>query len=211
MSTENKITNLEHLQKLALRTRTEVAALDQKLGAVHLPTKVSELSNDSGYQTAEQVAESIKDKADKGTSLAAYGITDAYTKTELDGKISAVYKPGGSVAFADLPAADEAHLGMVYNITDKFTSTAGFVEGAGTKHPAGTNVAVVKVGEEFKYDALAGFVDLSGYQLKEEGKVLSSNDFTDEEKAKLGAVGYATDEEVDAMLAEVFGAGTENT
>lgn len=133
------------------------------------------------------------------------------TKTELDGKISAVYKPGGSVAFADLPAADEAHLGMVYNITDKFTSTAGFVEGAGTKHPAGTNVAVVKVGEEFKYDALAGFVDLSGYQLKEEGKVLSSNDFTDEEKAKLGAVGYATDEEVDAMLAEVFGAGTENT
>ena len=199
MSTENKITNLEHLQKLALRTRTEVAALDQKLGAVRLPTKVSELSNDSGYQTAEQVAESIKDKADKGTSLAAYGITDAYTKTELDGKISAVYKPGGSVAFADLPAADEAHLGMVYNITDKFTSTAGFVEGAGTKHPAGTN------------DALAGFVDLSGYQLKEEGKVLSSNDFTDEEKAKLGAVGYATDEEVDAMLAEVFGAGTENT
>ena len=199
MSTENKITNLEHLQKLALRTRTEVAALDQKLGAVRLPTKVSELSNDSGYQTAEQVAESIKDKADKGT------------KTELDGKISAVYKPGGSVAFADLPAADEAHLGMVYNITDKFTSTAGFVEGAGTKHPAGTNVAVVKVGEEFKYDALAGFVDLSGYQLKEEGKVLSSNDFTDEEKAKLGAVGYATDEEVDAMLAEVFGAGTENT
>ena len=61
MSTENKITNLEHLQKLALRTRTEVAALDQKLGAVRLPTKVSELSNDSGYQTAAQVGECIKE------------------------------------------------------------------------------------------------------------------------------------------------------
>ena len=206
----SKITNLDHLKKLAQRTHAEVNAVDQKSLAIKLPTKVSELNNDSGYQTGEQVAESIKGKADKGTTLASYGIADAYTKTELDSKISAVYKPGGSVAFADLPAADEAHLGMVYNITDKFTSTAGFVEGAGTKHPAGTNVAVVKVGEEFKYDALAGFVDLSGYQLKEEGKVLSSNDFTDEEKAKLGAVGYATDEEVDAMLAEVFGAGTEN-
>ena len=48
-------------------------------------------------------------------------------------------------------------------VTDKFTTTDSFVEGAGKKHPAGTNVVVVQSGEEYKYDVLAGFVDLSGY------------------------------------------------
>lgn len=49
----------------------------------------------------------------------------------------------------------------------KFTTTDSFLEGAGAKHPAGTNVVVVKSGEEFKYDVLAGFVDLSGYPTNE--------------------------------------------
>ena len=48
-------------------------------------------------------------------------------------------------------------------------------------------------------------VDLSGYQLKEEGKGLSSNDYTSEEKAKLAGLTVATDAEVAEMLAEVFG------
>lgn len=48
-------------------------------------------------------------------------------------------------------------------------------------------------------------VDLSGYQQKEEGKGLSSNDYTDEEKAKLAGLEIASDEEVAEMLAEVFG------
>lgn len=49
-------------------------------------------------------------------------------------------------------------------------------------------------------------VDLSGYQTAEEGKGLSSNDFTDELKAKLEAVPeLAADAEVTGMLDEVFG------
>ncbi len=51
-------------------------------------------------------------------------------------------------------------------------------------------------------------VDLSGYQQKEAGKVLSSNDYTDEEKAKLAGLEIATDEEVQEMLDEVFGSST---
>ena len=114
--------------------------------------------------------------------------SDVYSKTEVDGKISSVYKPGGSVAFADLPVADEAHLGLVYNVTTKFTTTDNFLEGAGGKHAAGTNVVIVKSGEDYKYDVLAGFVDLSGYVEKEEGKGLSTNDYTTEEKTKLGGI-----------------------
>ena len=48
-------------------------------------------------------------------------------------------------------------------------------------------------------------VDLSGYVPVEEGKGLSSNDFTDEAKAKLDGITFATDEEVAAALAEIYG------
>lgn len=48
-------------------------------------------------------------------------------------------------------------------------------------------------------------VDLSSYQPKEEGKGLSSNDYTSEEKAKLAGLTVATDAEVAEMLAGVFG------
>ena len=48
-------------------------------------------------------------------------------------------------------------------------------------------------------------VDLSGYQAAEEGKGLSSNDFTDEAKAKLDSITFATDAEVAAALAEIYG------
>ena len=52
---------------------------------------------------------------------------------------------------------------------------------------------------------------MSGYLEKEEGKVLSSNDYTSEEKAKLAGLEIASDEEVAAMLEEVFGTAPEAT
>lgn len=184
-----------------------LTALAQQLKA-RIPANVSQLTNDSGYQTGEQVTAAI------------------------NAKVSSTYRAGGSVAFAGLPELTEANCGLVVNVTDKFTTTADFVEGAGSKHPAGTNVAVVQVGDAYKYDALAGFVDLSGLVEKEDGKGLSTNDYTAEEKTKLGGIAagatkveasetdgaikvngadvtvveIATDEEVAAALAEVFGA-----
>ena len=110
-------------------------------------------------------------KADSATTLAGYGITDAYTKTEVDNKVDAaitsVYKPAGSVAFASLPALAAGVLGNVYNVTDAFTTTSDFVEGSGKSYPAGTNVVVVDVGSQgspsYKFDAQAGNIDLSTY------------------------------------------------
>ncbi len=97
-------------------------------------------------------------------------------KTYVDGKISSTYKPGGSIAFADLPALTAANSGMVYNLTDNFTTTASFVEGAGNTYPAGTNVAIVYTTGGYKYDVLAGFVDLSDY-----AKTADFVEFTNEE------------------------------
>ncbi len=149
------------------------------------PTKLSQLANDSGFQTSAQV------------------------ESAINARVSSTYRAGGSVAFAALPELTAANLGVVVNVTDAFTTTSNFVEGAGGKHPAGTNVAVVQVGEAYLYDVLAGFVDLSGFQEKEEGKGLSANDYTNEDKAKLAGLEVASDDEVSAMLDAVFGAGAE--
>lgn len=132
-------------------------------------------------------------------------LTEQQVTDAINTRISRAYKIGGSVAFADLPELSEANMGLIVNVTNKFTTTADFVEGAGQKHPAGTNVAVIKVGETYMYDVMAGLVDLSSVVEKEEGKGLSSNDFTDEAKNKLDGIEFATDEEVAAALAEIYG------
>lgn len=177
-----------------VRVNGTVQTVTGKAVDIAVPTAVSGLENDSGFQTGAQV------------------------EARVNAKLSSVYRPGGNCTFAGLPALEEENLGLVVNVTERFTTTADFVEGAGSEHPAGTNVAVVQAGEAYKYDALAGFVDLTGYARaeqvsealggkvsREEGKGLSSNDYSDEEKEKLGSIEFATDEEVSEMLAEVFG------
>lgn len=79
-----------------------------------------------------------------------------------------VYQPGGSVAFASLPAGSASNLGFIYNITDAFTTTSDFVEGAGIEYPANTDVAVINAGTaqspSYKYNVFMG--SLAGYQKK---------------------------------------------
>lgn len=54
-----------------------------------------------------------------------------------------VMTPRGSVTFATLPSPDQAELGDYYNVSDSFTTTSDFIEGAGHKNEAGTNVGLV--------------------------------------------------------------------
>ena len=151
---------VDKIEGKGLSTEDFTTELKNKLEGIVVPTKVSDLTNDANYQTEDQV----------------------------NAKISAVYKPGGSVAFASLPTADADHLGMVYNVTDAFTTTDDFVEGAGSQYPAGTNVVVVSVEDAYKYDVLSGMVDLTNYVQKDGSKVLSTNDYTNEDKSKLAGI-----------------------
>ena len=71
------------------------------------------------------------------------------TKTVFDGKISMVFKPKGTVTFSELTQNSNekliaTNLGNVYNISDAFTTTAAFIEGAGKLHTAGSNVAIIE-------------------------------------------------------------------
>lgn len=100
----------------------------------------------------------------------------------IDTAVSTAYKVKGSVAFAALPAPSKTALGDVYNVSDAFATTDTFVEGAGKSYPAGTNVVCANAsGSTYKWDVLAGFVDLSGY-------------------VKLSDIEFVTDAEIDAMF-----------
>lgn len=80
----------------------------------------------------------------------------------ISSAITGVYTPKGSIAFKSLPTAAAGNKGWVYNITDAFTTTAAFVEGAGHSYGAGTNVVCVDAGSgSYKWDVLAGTIDLT--------------------------------------------------
>ena len=66
------------------------------------------------------------------------------------------------------------HLNNVYNVTDAFTTTSDFVEGAGKSFPAGTEVAIINNGDDqtpvYKYSVYSGFIDLSAYWTSTSGQ-----------------------------------------
>lgn len=101
--------------------------------------------------------ELLAGKADKATTLAGYGIEDAYTKDEIDGKIASTFHYKGTKAtYAELPVEGN-EIGDVWN-----------VEQADVEHgiKAGDNVAW----NGTAWDVLAGVTDLSAYATKAEVK-----------------------------------------
>lgn len=129
-----------------------VESLQQTVG--QLQTDVGELQSDVGT-----INDTLETKAN---------VSDVYTQTQTDEKIAAAisstYKPSGSVEFASLPTPSADNLGNVYNVTDAFTAGATFIASEqGQQYPADTNVAVVEVDGSYYFDALSGFVDLTGY------------------------------------------------
>lgn len=138
----------------------------------NLPTKVSDLTNDAGYQNATQVNSAITSKnyqtsQQVETAITSKGyITSAAVDTKLNdyakkADISTVYKYKGSVEnYAALPVSGQK-VGDTYNIKAADS-------GHGIK--AGDNVSWN--GEE--WDPLAGTVDLSGY-VEESDLVAISN------------------------------------
>lgn len=199
----DKLTKLEALKQLAERVNTDFATKDS---VTTLESKVQNLETVGGEKNKiekikvngaeQQISEdrSVDIKVPKNVS--DLDDHENYATIEsVDAKISSVYKPSGSKKFNELPEATKGNLGCVYNVTDAFTTDERFVEGADSKYPKGTNVVVVDIGSGlYKYDVLAGFVDLTEYAKtadvvrKEDGKVLSSNDYTNEDKEKLSSL-----------------------
>lgn len=159
MANLENLANLAALQDLGTAAKAEIGKVEKKI-----PTKISALTNDSGYATTSEV------------------------DTAIASQIGRVYKAGGSKAFANLPEASAETLGYVYNVTDAFTTTDSFVEGAGKSFAAGTDVGVVADGDTYKYNVFAQFNDMSNYVEKDGAKVLSDNNYSDTDVEKLGGI-----------------------
>lgn len=114
---------------------------------------------------------------------------DVYTKSEVDNKVSSIYKYKGSVANKESLPTENLTIGDVYNLEN-----------------TGMNVAYT--GE--KWDELGSTINLNNYYTKTEttteltkkvdkveGKGLSTNDFTDDLNTKLA--GIATGAEVNII------------
>lgn len=102
-------------------------------------------------------------KADKSTTLAGYGITDAYTKTQVDGLVSgALHYKGSKDTYADLPTSGNS-TGDVWNIVN-----------ADATHSvkAGDNVAW----NGKSWDVLSGTVDLSAYMLTSDMEAITNSE-----------------------------------
>lgn len=145
------------------------------------PTTVAGYGITDAY-TKIQVDTAVGAKADKASTLEGYGIADAYTKeqanaaikTAVDTAVAGVYKIKGSVPFASLPTQGMV-AGDVYNITDDFTTTEAFVEGAGKECKAGSNVVYTENG----WDVMAGTYDFSDFVMKADIQFLTEDEITE--------------------------------
>lgn len=150
-----------HIEDYA--AQDDLDALAELVG--ELPTGVT-ATTVVGY-----IAEAVND------AIEALNMSQYATNTSVDDKIAAAlsstYKPGGSLAPAGVVAAllVAANEGKVYNLSAALTldatSAALFVDGkAGDVIAAGSNIVVINTATTgtavYKFDQLAGFVDLSG-------------------------------------------------
>lgn len=203
MAGKNDARFVKQVSGKGLSTNDYDAAAKQKLDGITSATTAAEglvqLSNatDSDAENAAATPKAVKAAMDAAnakqspaTSLSGYGIQDAYTKTEVDNAIAAAasssYHAGGSKAAADLTSAllVAANDSKVYNLTSELKITAEnkdlFTENAEGSYPVGTNVAVINTGTNeapaYKFDVMAGFVDLSPYAKTEDVEVASEQD-----------------------------------
>ena len=140
-------------------------------------TNPSKLINVQELQYFEgKLAAKYQTQTISATGITATSVVGALE--ELANSISSLPSaivPKGTKTFAQLvPSTDlaAANVGFMWNISDAFTTTADFVEGAGVSIPAGANVYVANPSTGvYKYDIFQGMYDLSGYALKSEMSV----------------------------------------
>ena len=154
----------------AIATATANMATDDEVAAAVEGLASESWVEGKGYDTATSVDGKVSAAKTELTTAIGTAKTEAnaYTDEQITAKVSTIYKPQGSCAFADLPAPSVDVKNYVYNIRDPFVTTDSFIEGANGSYPAGSNVACIEVDGGYKWDVLMGLVDLTPYQKAED-------------------------------------------
>ena len=154
---------------------------DSRTPKSHTHTK-SEITDFTHTHTLSDVTDAGTAAAKDTTNAVTAGSTDLPTGDAVDSaiksRISGAYHHAGTKTVAELTSAllVAANDGNVYNMTDAGTTTADFIEGAGKPIRIGDNVGVAKVGNDYKFDLLSGFVDTSTFVEKSATAGLVKND-----------------------------------
>lgn len=156
---------------------------------VTVPTKTSDITNDSGFITTSDLATvaetgsytDLSDKPTLGTASAKnytdnvrpgnHGLVESNAVyNAIINAVSSIYTPRGSLSCAELTSAllIEANVGNVYEMSDSGTTSALFLQGAGVTINTGDNVGIIKSGEnDIMFNLMANAFDLTDYQKKD--------------------------------------------
>lgn len=154
--------------------------LSKKANNSDIPTKVSGLQNDSNYQTDTDVA----------TALTPYAKSADVTK-EITNKVAEIVAdaPEDFNTLKEMSDWISNHendaSAMNSAISDNKTSITALQTGKADKSEIPTKVSELENDSNY----LTEHQDISNLVVKEEGKGLSSNDYTSDEKTKLGNIG----------------------
>lgn len=116
----------------ASKSKTSASASASQAKTSETNAKTSETNSAKSESEAQKYAEQVK---------------------EISESFSGALRPLGTINFADLPSTADASSGDMYNITNQFTTTTDFKEGAGNIIPAGSNVYLTI---DRYWDVLAG-------------------------------------------------------
>ena len=142
-------------------TASDINSVTSKIGLTNLSID----SGSTNYLGYDNTTGKFSAKVDTTvTASSSKLITSGAVDTAIKNAIANVYKAQGTVAFASLPTLSSSIEGYVYNISDAFTTTADFVEGAGKSYPAGTNIVCINTsGTTYKWDVLSSSIDTSSF------------------------------------------------
>lgn len=135
------------------------------------------------FYNKTNIDKTLKSYAKRATTLSGYGITDAYTKEEVNNMISGAFHFQGSKEnYESLPT--DANQGDVYQVGDKEYAWNGteWVELGSNINLSGYLTA------ETANQTYATKTELNAKVDKVEGKGLSTNDFTDDLNTKLAGI-----------------------
>lgn len=162
-------TILGEIEKLAEQTsenRNTVVQIRDDTVNTYLPKMLEYVKK--AESSAEKADASQQQTAESATKAQSYAVGGTGSREGEDSDNAKYYyqqakdiseglkgglQPHGTVAFADLPALADVSTGWMFNISDEFTTTDDFKEGAGNVIPAGANI--YKTSDE-KWDVLAG-------------------------------------------------------
>ena len=162
-------TILGEIEKLAEQTsenRNTVVQIRDDTVNTYLPKMLEYVKK--AESSAEKAEASQQQTAESATKAQSYAVGGTGSREGEDFDNAKYYyqqakdiseglkgglQPHGTVAFADLPALADVSTGWMFNISDEFTTTDDFKEGAGNVIPAGANI--YKTSDE-RWDVLAG-------------------------------------------------------